>query len=65
MSTETDTMNYTRFERARLIGARALQIAEGAPPLIEIDENDPIEVARMELHEGVLPIAIRRTESGA
>jgi len=65
MNTETDTMNYTRFERARLIGARALQIAEGAPPLIEIDENDPIEVARMELHEGVLPIAIRRTESGA
>lgn len=65
MSTDTETMNYTRFERARLIGARALQIAEGAPPLIDIDENDPIDIARIELHEGVLPIAIRRTEPGA
>lgn len=56
---------YTRFEKARLIGARALQIAEGAPPLLETDKTDPIEIARQELEEEVLPIAIRRREPGA
>ncbi len=60
----TDTQRYTRFERARLIGARALQISEGAPPLLEVNETDPIAVARKEFREGVLPIAIRRTEAG-
>jgi len=56
---------YTRFERARLIGARALQISEGAPPLIDVETTDPIEVARQELEEDVIPIAIRRTEPGS
>lgn len=60
----TDTQRYTRFEKARLIGARALQISEGAPPLLEVEETDPIEVARQEFHNGVLPIAIRRTDAG-
>ncbi|MCJ7429570.1 MAG: DNA-directed RNA polymerase subunit K [Candidatus Nanohaloarchaeota archaeon QJJ-5] len=58
------TAEYTRFERARLIGARALQLSEGAPPLLEIDETDPIEVARSELEEGVLPISIKRESAG-
>lgn len=52
--------NYTRFERARIIGARALQLAEGAPALIETDQDDPIDVARQELEEGVVPIGVRR-----
>lgn len=56
--------DYTRFERARLIGARALQISEGAPPLLEINETDPIMVAREELEEGVLPISIKRETAG-
>jgi DNA-directed RNA polymerase subunit K/omega len=53
----------TRFERARIIGARALQISLGAPVLIELqpDVTDPIEIARRELEEGILPITIRRT----
>jgi DNA-directed RNA polymerase I, II, and III subunit RPABC2 len=53
----------TRFEKARVIGARALQIAMGAPPLIEVDKstNSPIDIAIMELNEKVLPISIRRT----
>ncbi|MEM3507630.1 MAG: DNA-directed RNA polymerase subunit K [Candidatus Bathyarchaeia archaeon] len=53
----------TRFEKARIIGARALQIAMGAPPLIEVDKNinSPIDIAIMELNEKVLPISIRRT----
>lgn len=54
----------TRFERARLIGARALQISMGAPSLVESDTIDSIEIARKELEEGVIPIAIRRPEPG-
>ncbi|MFB6076907.1 MAG: DNA-directed RNA polymerase subunit K [Candidatus Nanohaloarchaea archaeon] len=51
---------YTRFERARILGARALQLANGAPALIETDAINPIDIARTELEEGVIPIGIRR-----
>ena len=53
----------TRFERARVVGVRALQIAMGAPVLIDVprETKSPIEVAEIELQEGVLPISIRRT----
>jgi len=52
----------TRFERARVIGARALQIALGAPLLITPPKNvtKPIDIALLELEAGVLPITIRR-----
>lgn len=53
----------TRFEKARVVGARALQIAMGAPVLIEVTghEKNPIDIALKELEEGVLPMSIRRT----
>jgi len=53
----------TRFEKARIVGARALQIALGAPILIELSENltNPIDIALEELGSGILPITIRRT----
>jgi len=52
----------TRFERARIVGARALQISLGAPLLVEIPKNlsDPIDIAILELNANVLPITIRR-----
>jgi DNA-directed RNA polymerase subunit K/omega len=52
----------TRFERARVVGARALQVSMGAPVLLDIPEmlKSPIDIAEMELREGVLPISIRR-----
>ena len=55
-------MKYTRYEKARIIGARALQIAMGAPILIERPKDlyDPIEIAKMEFEAGVLPITVRR-----
>jgi DNA-directed RNA polymerase subunit K len=55
-------MKYTRFERAKIIGARALQIAMGAPILIELPEHviDPIEIATREFEAGVIPITVRR-----
>ena len=52
----------TRFERARIIGARALQLALGAPPFIPLDPTvkDPMTLARLELEAKALPISIRR-----
>jgi DNA-directed RNA polymerase I, II, and III subunit RPABC2 len=53
----------TRFERARIAGARALQLSLGAPVLIELAPrvSDPIDIAMSELKQGVLPMTIRRT----
>jgi len=53
----------TRFERARIVGARALQIAMGAPILIAPSSSlsNPIDIALRELETGILPITIRRT----
>jgi len=52
----------TRYEKARIIGARALQISMGAPILIELPENikDPLTIAELELKMGILPITVRR-----
>ena len=53
----------TRFEKARVVGARALQVSMGAPVLLDsTDEKmSPIDIALLELEEGVLPISIRRS----
>jgi DNA-directed RNA polymerases I, II, and III subunit RPABC2 len=53
----------TRFEKARIIGARSLQLALGAPPFIKITTimHNPIDIAISELDQKVLPINIRRT----
>ena len=52
----------TRFERARIIGARSLQLSLGAPILVELPEkmSDPIDIALMELKEDILPMTLRR-----
>ena len=50
---------YTKFELARLIGARALQIECGAPPLIPVNPSmDPISVAKKELEKSVIPLVV-------
>ncbi len=58
---------YTKFELARILGARALQISFNAPILIKIDKEtieklryDPIKIAELELSSGILPISIKR-----
>ena len=52
----------TRFEIARLIGARSLQIALGAPVLTKIEETgDSINIAKMEFKQKLIPITIKRT----
>ncbi|MGB2727061.1 MAG: DNA-directed RNA polymerase subunit K [Halobacteriota archaeon] len=57
---EEERDKYTKYEKARIIGARALQIAMGAPVLIETEEIDPIEVAIEEFEKGVIPITVKR-----
>jgi DNA-directed RNA polymerase subunit K len=51
---------YTRFERARIIGARALQISRGAPIMIKTKNKDPIKIAELEFNKGVIPIDIKK-----
>ncbi len=58
---------HTKYEIARMIGSRALQISMGAPFLVKLTEKDlenigynPIEIAKKEYEEGVLPITVRR-----
>jgi DNA-directed RNA polymerase subunit K/omega len=53
----------TRFEKARIVGARSLQIAMGAPAFISLEGGyrGPIEVATLELEQDALPISIRRS----
>jgi DNA-directed RNA polymerase subunit K/omega len=59
--------HYTSYEKARLIGARALQISMGAPFTVKLSDEDlkrihynPIEVAKIEYEQGVIPIDVRR-----
>ena len=54
---------YTRYERARIIGARALQIAMGAPVLLEDDSGEPIDIALRELEMGLIPITLKRPQN--
>ncbi len=53
-------MDYTRFEKARIIGARALQLAYGAPPLMAVPEgmHDPLMLAELEFDKGIIPIVV-------
>ncbi len=55
-------MEYTRFEKARLIGARALQIRMGAPILIKHPAGikRPLDMAKLEFEKDVLPITVKR-----
>ncbi|MFP4591664.1 MAG: DNA-directed RNA polymerase subunit K [Halobacteriales archaeon] len=54
------SQRYTRFERARILGARALQIAYGAPVLIETGQTEPILIAAEEFDADVLPFTVHR-----
>lgn len=54
-------IRLTRYERARVIGARALQISLGAPVLIDVDKREPIDIAMAELEKGVIPITVKRS----
>lgn len=59
--------DFTKYERARILGARALQIAMNAPLLIKIEQEDlekikfdALKIAEIELNSNVLPISIKK-----
>ena len=58
---------FTKYEKARMVGSRALQIAMGAPFLVKLNEKDlkklkysPLEIAKIEFAKGVIPITVKR-----
>ncbi|HLC81383.1 MAG TPA: DNA-directed RNA polymerase subunit K [Candidatus Nanoarchaeia archaeon] len=62
-----DEIKYTKYEKARMIGSRALQLAMGAPFLLKLSSDDldklkfnPIELALQEFEAGILPITVKR-----
>ncbi len=64
-------MEYTKYEEARIIGSRALQISMGAPFMIKLSEKDlekigynPLEIAKLEFKQGLVPITVKRELSG-
>jgi len=64
-------MSYTKFEKARIVGSRALQIAMGAPLLIKLKDEEikqmgfnPIKIAMKEFDDGVIPITVKRPHPG-
>jgi len=59
--------NFSKYEKARILGARALQIAMNAPLLIRISEEDlekinfdALKIAEIELNSNILPISIKK-----
>lgn len=58
---------YTKYEIARILGARALQLSMNAPRLLKIEKSkleeikyDPLKIAELEFKAGVLPITVKR-----
>lgn len=51
----------TRFEKTRIISARALQISMGAPVLVKTSMDSPRSIAQLEFQQNVLPITVKRT----
>ena len=63
----TQPQIFTKYEKARILGARALQLAMNAPLLLKISEEDlqkinydVLKIAEIELDSGVLPISIKK-----
>ena len=62
---------YTKYEHARIIGARALQISMGAPFMVKLTDEDlqkmaynTIEIAKLEFKQGLIPIAVKKPMPG-
>lgn len=57
----TTTPYMTKYERARILGTRALQISMNAPVLVDLEgETDPLQIAIKELSQRKIPLVIRR-----
>ncbi len=65
--TSEDNKDLTKYERARIIGSRALQISMGAPFLVKLTkkqleeiEYNPVEIAKKEFEADIIPITVKR-----
>ena len=65
---KTEPRKLTRYEKARLIGARALQISSGAQFLVKLTQQEleairfnPIEIAKLEFEQDLIPMEVRPT----
>ena len=57
----TTTPYMTKYERARVLGTRALQISMNAPVLVDLEgETDPLQIAIKELSQKKIPLIVRR-----
>jgi DNA-directed RNA polymerases I, II, and III subunit RPABC2 len=57
----TTTPYMTKYEKARILGTRALQISMNAPVLVDLEgETDPLQIAIKELREKKIPLIVRR-----
>ncbi len=58
----TNTTDLNKYEKARVLGARALQLASGAPPLVEIKGGvlNPIKISFEEFQRGIIPLVVMR-----
>ncbi|KAG5289509.1 DNA-directed RNA polymerase I [Histoplasma ohiense] len=57
----TTTPYMTKYERARVLGTRALQISMNAPILVDLEgETDPLQIALKELAQKKIPLIVRR-----
>lgn len=57
----TTTPYMTKYERARILGTRALQISMNAPVLVDLEgETDPLQIAIKELSQRKVPLVVRR-----
>ncbi|KAK1145909.1 subunit common to RNA polymerases I, II, and III [Aspergillus melleus] len=57
----TTTPYMTKYERARVLGTRALQISMNAPVLVDLEgETDPLQIALKELNQKKIPLIVRR-----
>lgn len=53
--------DYTRYEKARILGARSLQLSMGAPSFVEAKPNEkPKKTAKKELEAGKLPLTVKK-----
>ena len=71
MAEKESKEKFTKYEKARMIGSRALQISMGAPFMVKLSEDDlkrikynPVEIAKLEFDKGVLPITVKRILPG-
>ncbi len=67
MTKTEEAHKHTKYEIARMVGSRALQISMGAPFLIKLSDEElakisynPIEIAKLELEKDVMPITVKR-----